>query len=127
MSGCLGTLTLTGLKTRTIPPHSSYDLHIGQSVIDMEVIIELSPENAHRFQMQDESTPAISQLTTTIDALNIIIKPQYRDEDDTTSDYFFVLDIRDRDECQRIATMRDQLPAVKAAYCKAEAEPAFLP
>ena len=93
----------------------------------MEVIIELSPETSHRFQTQDRSTPMINQLTTTIDSLNVIIKPQYRDEDDTTGNYFFVIETKDLDECQRIATVLNQLPAVKAAYCKPEEEPAFLP
>lgn len=93
----------------------------------MDVIIELSPEVSQRFQTQDQSDPLITQLSTTIDSLNIIIKPQYRGEDDTSSNYFFVIETKDWEECQRIATVFAQLPAVKAAYCKPEAEPAYLP
>lgn len=94
---------------------------------DMEVIIELSPETSHRFQAHDQSTPIIHQLITTINSLNVIIKPQYRDKDDTTSNYFFFIETKNWDDCQRIATVLGQLPAVKAAYCKPEAEPAFQP
>lgn len=93
----------------------------------MEVIIELSPETSHLFQAHDDSAPIIKQLTTTIDSLNVIIKPQYRDEEDTTGNYFFVIETKDWEECQRIASVLDPLPAVKAAYCKPGAEPASLP
>jgi len=93
----------------------------------MDVIIELSPEVSQRFQSHDQSDPMITQLTTTIDSLNIIIQPQYRGEDDASSNFYFVIKTKDWDECQRIATVFDHLPAVKAAYCKPEAEPAFVP
>jgi len=98
----------------------------------MEVIIELSPETSQQFQAQDQSVPTIKQLTTTIDSLNVIIKPQYRneenrDEEDTTGNYFFVIETNNWDECQRIASVLGPLPAVKAAYCKPGAEPASLP
>ncbi len=99
----------------------------GNKNIGMEVIIELSPETAHQLQRRDQSMPLIDQLTTTIDSLNVIIKPQYRGEDDTTSNYFFVIEAKDWDECQRVAMVFGQLPVVKAAYCKPEVELAFLP
>jgi hypothetical protein len=93
----------------------------------MDVILELSPEVSQRYQMRDQSDPMITQLTMTIDSLNISIKPQYRGDEDASSNYFFIIETKDWDECQRIATMFDQLPAVKAAYCKPEAEPAVHP
>lgn len=93
----------------------------------MEVILELSPENARDFQRHEQSAPMIQQLLATVDELKVIITPQYRPEDDTTSNYFFVIETRDLNECQRLAKIFDQLPAVNAAYCKPEAEPAFPP
>jgi hypothetical protein len=93
----------------------------------MEVIIELSPETSRQFQAHDQSAPTVKQLTTTIDALNVIVKPQYRAEEDKTGNYFFVIETNNWDECQRIASVLDPLPAVKAAYCKPGAEPASLP
>jgi uncharacterized protein YtpQ (UPF0354 family) len=93
----------------------------------MEVIIELSPETAVLFQQQSESDTNVNQLRTTIDLLNVSIKPQYRAEDDIAGNYFFVIETNDIDECNRIAKTLDKLPAVNAAYCKPEAEPAFLP
>jgi hypothetical protein len=93
----------------------------------MEVILELSPETTQLYQKHDDTNPQINELTSTIDALNVILKPQYRGEDDTESDYFFVIETTDIDECNRIAQTLNRLPAVKAAYCKPEAEPAFLP
>jgi hypothetical protein len=98
----------------------------------MEVIIELSPETSQQFQAHDQSTPVINQLMTTIAELDVIIKPQYRNEElrnkeQRTENYFFVIETKDWEECQRIATVLGHLPAVKAAYCKPEAEPASLP
>lgn len=98
----------------------------------MEVIIELSPEVAQQFQVQDQAAPMVKQLTATIDALHVIIKPQYSDqqpgpEKGKAESYFFVIETKNWEECQRIASVLDQLPAVRAAYCKPEAEPASLP
>ena len=93
----------------------------------MEVIIEVSPETAHHIQMQDQSIPAVAQFITTIDSLNVTVKPQYRDKDDTAGNYYFVVDAESSEECQRIATLLGQLSAVEAAYCKPEAEPALPP
>ena len=93
----------------------------------MEVILELSPENARDYQQHTQSVPMIQQLLATIDELKVIITPQYRPADDTTSNYFFVIQTRDWEECQRIAKIFDRLPAVDAAYCKPEEEPAYLP
>lgn len=98
----------------------------------MEVIIELSPEVAHQFQVQDQPAPMVKQLTTTIDALHVIIKPQYSNQQPShekgrAESYFFVIETANWEECQRIASVLDQLPAVRAAFCKPEAEPASLP
>lgn len=105
----------------------------------MDVILELSPENFEQFQQVEARgravptpAPMIDQLTTTIDALNVIIKPQYRDnevrgEGIPAENYYFVIETKDWEECQRIASTLDQLSAVEAAYCKPEAEPASLP
>lgn len=93
----------------------------------MDVIVELSPETSQQFQAQDQSSSITRQLITTIESLNVIIKPQYRDEEDQTGNYFFVIETKNLEECQRIAMVLDQLSAVEAAYCKPEAEPAYLP